>query len=78
LEQQKVKVQEMEVTRKAQKDQTDAEIAAAKLVMEKERVQIESDKEANRVKAQESQAQQRLKLDALKVLATPKPQGKKE
>jgi hypothetical protein len=78
LEQQKVKVQEMEVTRKAQKDQTDAEIAAAKLVMEKERVQIEADKEANRVKAQESQAQQRLKLDALKVLATPKPQGKKE
>jgi hypothetical protein len=82
LEQQKVKVQEMEVTRKAQKDQTDAEIAAAKLVMEKERVQIEADKEANRVKAQDSQAQQRLKLDALKVLATPKQQpkapGKKE
>ena len=76
LEQAKVKVQEMEVTRKAQKDQTDAEIAAAKLVMEKERVQIEADKEANRVKAQESQAQQRLKLDALKVLATPKQQPK--
>jgi hypothetical protein len=78
LEQSKVKVQEMEVTRKVQKDQTDAEIAAAKLVMEKERVQIEASKEANRVKSQESQAQQRLKLDALKVLATPKPQGKKE
>jgi hypothetical protein len=46
--------------------------------MEKERVQIEADKEANRVKAQESQAQQRLKLDALKVLAAPKSQGKKE
>ena len=71
-------MQQMEVTRKAQKDQTDAEIAAAKLVMEKERVKIEADKEANRVSAQESQAQQRLKLDALKVLATPKPQGKKE
>jgi hypothetical protein len=47
--------------------------------MEKERVQIEADKEANRVDAQKSQAQERLKLDALKVLATPKPtQGKKE
>jgi hypothetical protein len=78
LEQAKVKVQEMEVTRKVQKDQTDAEVAAAKLVMEKERVRIEADKEANRVRAQESQAQQRLKLDALKVLATPKPQEKKE
>lgn len=76
LEQAKVKVQEMEVTRKAQKDQTDAEIAAAKLVMEKERVKIEADKEANRVEAQKSQAQQRLKLDALKVLATPKQQPK--
>ena len=78
LEQAKVKVQEMEVTRKVQKDQTDAEIAAAKLVMEKERVQIEASKEANRVQSQESQATQRLKLDALKVLATPKSQGKKE
>jgi hypothetical protein len=78
LEQAKVKVQEMEVTRKVQKDQTDAEIAAAKLIMEKERVQIEASKEANRVQSQESQATQRLKLDALKVLATPKPQGKKE
>jgi hypothetical protein len=82
LEQEKVKVQQMEVTRKAQKDQTDAEIAAAKLVMEKERVKIEADKEANRVASQDSQAQQRLKLDALKVLATPKQQpkapGKKE
>jgi hypothetical protein len=78
LEQAKVKVQEMEVTRKAQRDQTDAEIAAAKLVMEKERVNIEAQKEANRVQSQDAQAQQRLKLDALKVLATPKPQGKKE
>ena len=78
LEQAKVKVQEMEVTRKVQKDQTDADIAAAKLVMEKERVQIEASKEANRVQSQESQATQRLKLDALKVLATPKSQGKKE
>jgi hypothetical protein len=78
LEQAKVKVQEMEVTRKAQKDQTDADIAAAKLVMEKERVKIEADKEANRVRSQESQAAQRMKLDALKVLATPKSQPKKD
>jgi hypothetical protein len=89
LEQAKVKVQEMEVTRKAHKDETDAQIAAAKLVMEKERVQIEADKEANRVQSQnqqnqqrlqsqEAQATQRMKLDALKVLATPKQQPKKD
>jgi hypothetical protein len=89
LEQAKVKVQEMEVTRKVQKDQTDAQIAAAKLVMDKERVQIESDKEHARIRSQDEQNsqriqsqdmlnQQRMKLDALKVLATPKPTGKKE
>lgn len=78
LEQAKVKVQEMEVTRKVHKDQTDADIAAAKLVMEKERVNIEAKKEGMRVQSQDSQAQQRLKFDALKVLATPKSQGKKE
>jgi hypothetical protein len=78
LEQAKVKVQEMEVSRKVQKDQTDAEIAAAKLVMEKDRVQIEAQKEGVRIQSQESQAQQRMKLDALKVLATPKAPGKKE
>ena len=89
LEQQKVKVQEMEVTRKAHKDETDAQIAAAKLVMDKERVQIEAEKEANRVRSQdaqnqqrvrsqEAQATQRMKLDALKVLATPKSQPKKD
>jgi hypothetical protein len=89
LEQAKVKVQQMEVTRKAQKDQTDADIAAAKLVMDKERVKIEADKEANRVRSQneqnrqrlqsqEAQATQRMKLDALKVLATPKSQPKKD
>jgi len=78
LEQAKVKVQEMEVSRKVQKDQTDAEIAAAKLVLEKDRVQIEAQKEGARIQSQESQAQQRMKLDALKVLATPKAPGKKE
>jgi len=89
LEQAKVKVQEMEVTRKAHKDETDAQIAAAKLVMEKERVKIEADKEANRVQSQneqnrqrlqsqEAQATQRMKLDALKVLATPQSQPKKD
>ena len=89
LEQTKVKVQQMEVARKAQKDLTDADIAAAKLVMEKERNQLQAEQsraqtqsqnEQNmqRVKSQNEQATQRLKLDALKVLATSKPQAKKE
>ena len=56
---------------------------AAKLQLEKERVQIEAMKEAARVKSQEGQAKEKLRLDALKVLATPKaqpkpPSGKKD
>ena len=47
-------------------------------------VQIEAAKEGNRIQSQEKQNAQRLKLDALKVLATPKQpkqpaaKGKKE
>jgi hypothetical protein len=49
---------------------------AAKLKLEKDRVQIEAMKEATRVKSQEGQAKEKLRLDALKVLATPKPAAK--
>ena len=83
LEQAKVQTQQMEVQRKAQKDQMDSQMDAAKLQLEKERVQIEAMKEAARVKSQEGQAKEKLRLDALKVLATPKaqpkpPSGKKD
>jgi hypothetical protein len=76
LEQAKVQTQQMEVQRKAQKDQVDAQMDAAKLKLEQERVQIEAMKEAARVKSQEGQAKEKLRLDALKVLATPKPTAK--
>jgi hypothetical protein len=83
LEQAKVQTQQMEVQRKTQKDQMDSQMDAAKLQLEKERVQIEAMKEAARVKSQEGQAKEKLRLDALKVLATPKaqpkpPSGKKD
>lgn len=76
LEQAKVQTQQMEVQRKTQKDQMDAQVDAARLQLEKERVQIEAMKEAARVKSQEGQAKEKLRLDALKVLATPKAQPK--
>jgi hypothetical protein len=76
LEQAKLQIQQMEVQRKTQKDQTDAQIDAAKLQLEKDRVQIEAMKEAARVKSQEGQAKEKLRLDALKVLAAPKPAAK--
>lgn len=83
LEQQKVQVKQVEVQAKAQKlaadaqlaqakQQADLQLAAQKLMLERERVQIEAMKEGSRIQSQEKQNAQRLKLDALKVLATPK------
>jgi len=88
LEQAKVQTKQTEVQAKAQKLQADAQLAAQKhnddmqlaaqkLMLERERVKIEARKETNRLESQESQNTQRLKLDALKVLATPKSDGKK-
>jgi len=76
LEQAKVKVQEMEVTRKAQKDQIDAQIAAEKLKIDSVKAMAAVENEKTRVSSQEKQSAARLKLDALKVLATPKAQPK--
>jgi hypothetical protein len=95
LEQAKVQIKQTEAQAKAQKmqadtalaqqkAQTDLQLAAAKLKLERDRVQIEAEKEGTRVQSQEKQNAQRLKLDALKVLATPKQpkqppaSGKKE
>ena len=82
LEQQKVKVQEMEVTRKAQKDQVDAQIAAEKLKLDEIKTVAAVGNEKTRVASQERQSAERLRLDALKTLAASKKQppasGKKE
>jgi hypothetical protein len=84
LEQAKVQIKQTEAQAKAQKlmadtqlaaqkQQADVQIAAQKLMLERERVQIEAMKEGSRIKSQEQQNRERLKFDALKVLAAPKP-----
>lgn len=82
LEQAKVKVQEMEVTRKAQKDQIDAQIATEKLKLDEIKTVAAVGNEKTRVASQERQSAERLRLDALKTLAASKKQppasGKKE
>ena len=81
LEQAKVKVQEMEVTRKAQKDQIDAQIAAEKLKLDEIKTVAAVGNEKTRVASQERQSAERLRLDALKTLAAskkPPASGKKE
>jgi hypothetical protein len=72
LEQAKLQIQQQEQQRKVAKDQTDAAIAAQKLQLDKERIQIEAAKEGTRVQSQERQASNKLKFDALKMMATPK------
>jgi hypothetical protein len=44
--------------------------------LDKDRVEIEAMKEGMRVEAQQDQAKERLRLDALKVLAAPQQQPK--
>jgi hypothetical protein len=76
LEQDKLKTQQMEVARKSHKDEADARIAVAKLDLDKQRVEAETKRESMRVQSQNEQAKERLRLDALKLLATPKAQPK--
>ena len=66
LEQAKVQIDQMEVARKAEKDKADNVIAEKKL-------QIDTMKAVSSLQSQEKQAAGRLKLDALKTLATSKP-----
>jgi Ni/Co efflux regulator RcnB len=75
MQMQELQLKQQEQQRKATKDQTDAAIAAQKLQLDKERVSIEASKEGMRVQAQERQANNRLKFDALKLMATPTKQN---
>ncbi len=74
LEQAKLQTQQAEVQRKAAKDQADMKIAAAKLALEDKRIGVEAQKEGMRLQSQEKQNNNRLKIDALKTLATPPKQ----
>jgi hypothetical protein len=83
LQQAEVQVKQAEVQRKQQKDQTDAQIAGAKLQLGSATranrsakrgcaLAIAREADSARLNTQERQQQAKLKLDALKVLATPK------
>jgi hypothetical protein len=74
LEQAKLQTQQAEVQRKVAKDKADMQIAAVKLQLDDKRIGIEAQKEGMRLKSQEKQNNNRLKVDALKTLATPPKQ----
>jgi hypothetical protein len=74
LQQAEVQIKQSDVQRKAQKDQADIELATQKLELDKMKVAVELEKENARVSSQQSQAEQRTKLDLMKtVLAQKKP-----
>lgn len=86
LEQAKVQIKQTEAQAKAQKSAADVQLAqqraaaqarldAERLQLERERLRVDAEKEGVRVRSQEQQNKDRLKLDALKVLAQPKPQN---
>jgi len=74
LQQAEVQIKQSDVQRKAEKDQADIELANQKLELEKMKVAVELEKENARVSSQQSQAEQRTKLDLMKtVLGQKKP-----
>lgn len=74
LQQAEVQIKQSDVQRKTQKDQADIELATQKLELDKMKVAVELQKENARVSSQQSQAEQRTKLDLMRtVLAQKKP-----
>jgi len=74
LQQAEVQIKQSDVERKTQKDQADIDLATKKLELDKMKVAVELQKENARVESQQSQAEQRTKLDLMKtVLAQKKP-----
>jgi hypothetical protein len=87
LQQQALQVQAQDVQRRAQDDQRNFQIAQAKLQLEQQRMQMDAQKEAARLQIQErqsnakiasqnQQADKKMRVDAMKVMAQQnKPQG---
>jgi hypothetical protein len=66
LQQAEVQIKQSDVQRKAEKDKADVAIAAAKLELEKQKLDISAENEANRLATQGKQAVDRNKMDFLK------------
>ena len=61
-----MQIKKADVDRKTQKDKADTQLAVAKLELEKEKLGISSENEANRLAAQGKQAADSHKLDFLR------------
>ena len=72
LQQAEVQIKQSDIQRKTQKDQADIQLATQKLELDKMKVAVELQKENARVESQQSQAEQRAKLDIMKTVLAQK------
>ena len=76
LQQAEVQIKQSDIQRKAQKDQADIALAQEKLELEKVKVAVEAEKEKTRVSSQQTQAENRAKMELMKtVLSQNKPKS---
>ena len=77
LQQGELKVKQAEVARKQAKDQADIQFNEQKLDLDRERLQVESQRNANQTSSQDRQAQQKMRVDVMKHVTQqpPRPGG---
>jgi hypothetical protein len=68
LQQAEVQIKQSDIQRKAQKDQADIALAQEKLELEKVKVAVEAEKEKTRVSSQQTQAEQRAKMELMRTV----------
>jgi len=68
LQQAEVQIKQSDIQRKAQKDQADIALAQEKLELEKVKVAVEAEKEKTRVSSQQTQSENRAKMELMKTV----------
>jgi len=66
LQQGELKVKQAEVARKQAKDQADMQLQEQKLGLDRERLQVEAQRNVHQTSSQDQQAQQKMRLDVMK------------
>lgn len=76
LQQAEVQIKQSDVQRKAQKDQADIALAQERLELEKVKVAVEADKENTRVTSQQTQSENKAKMELMKTVLAEEARNK--
>ena len=76
LQQAELQTKQMDVQRKAQKDQADVALAQERLELEKIKVAVEAEKEKTRVSSQQTQAENKAKMELMKTVLAEQARNK--